>query len=79
MILDLSMPDIDGLEVLRRMRADARMAAVPVVIHTSRLLDDARGRADRVARRSRAGQVGDVALRSCSRCWPPRPGDGAWR
>jgi len=38
-ILDLSMPDLDGLEVLRRMRADARMAAVPVVIHTSRLLD----------------------------------------
>ena len=38
MILDLSMPDLDGLEVLRRMRADARMAAVPVIIHTSRLL-----------------------------------------
>lgn len=37
-ILDLSMPDMDGLEVLRRMRADARMADVPVVIHTSRLL-----------------------------------------
>ncbi len=39
MILDLTMPDIDGLEVLRRMRADERMAAVPVVIHTSRLLE----------------------------------------
>lgn len=38
-ILDLSMPDLDGLEVLRRMRADARMAGVPVVIHTSRLLE----------------------------------------
>jgi CheY-like chemotaxis protein len=37
-ILDLSMPDLDGLEVLRRMRADARMATVPVIIHTSRLL-----------------------------------------
>jgi signal transduction histidine kinase/CheY-like chemotaxis protein len=47
MILDLSMPDMDGLEVLRRMRADARMAAVPVVIHTSRLLDDAQ--AERIA------------------------------
>jgi CheY-like chemotaxis protein/anti-sigma regulatory factor (Ser/Thr protein kinase) len=41
MILDLSMPDIDGIEVLRQMRADARMAAVPVIIHTSRLLDEA--------------------------------------
>ncbi len=39
MILDLSMPDLDGLEVLRRMRADDRMASVPVIIHTSRLLD----------------------------------------
>ena len=38
-ILDLTMPDLDGLEVLRRLRADARMAAVPVVIHTSRLLE----------------------------------------
>ncbi|MBE2315568.1 ATP-binding protein [Solirubrobacter sp. CPCC 204708] len=38
-ILDLSMPDLDGVEVLRRMRADARMAAVPVIIHTSRLLE----------------------------------------
>jgi signal transduction histidine kinase len=41
MILDLAMPDIDGLEVLRRMRADARMAPVPVIVHTSRLLDEA--------------------------------------
>jgi signal transduction histidine kinase len=46
-ILDLSMPDIDGLEVLRLVRADARMAAVPVIIHTSRLLDAAQ--ADRIA------------------------------
>jgi CheY-like chemotaxis protein len=38
MILDLSMPDLDGSEVLRRMRADARTAAVPVIVHTSRLL-----------------------------------------
>jgi signal transduction histidine kinase/CheY-like chemotaxis protein len=37
-ILDLSMPDLDGLEVLRRLRADARMEGVPVIIHTSRLL-----------------------------------------
>jgi signal transduction histidine kinase/CheY-like chemotaxis protein len=47
MILDLSMPDIDGLEVLRLLRADARMAGVPVIIHTSRLLDDAQ--AERIA------------------------------
>ena len=39
MVLDLSMPDLDGLEVLRRLRADATMAEVPVVVHTSRLLE----------------------------------------
>jgi signal transduction histidine kinase/CheY-like chemotaxis protein len=37
-ILDLSMPGLDGLEVLRRLRADARTAGLPVIIHTSRVL-----------------------------------------
>ena len=40
-ILDIAMPDLDGLEVLRRMRAEARTAALPVIIHSSRLLDSA--------------------------------------
>jgi len=34
-LLDLKMPKVDGLELLRRMREDARFKTVPVVVLTS--------------------------------------------
>ena len=34
-LLDLNLPKVDGLEVLRRVRADARTRFVPVVVLTS--------------------------------------------
>jgi two-component system response regulator len=34
-LLDLQLPKIDGLEVLKRIRADARVRFVPVVVLTS--------------------------------------------
>ena len=40
-LLDLRMPDLDGETVIQRLRADATTAAIPVVIVTSRVLDDA--------------------------------------
>ena len=39
-VLDLSMPDMDGTVVLTRLRAEERTRTVPVVIHTSRLMAD---------------------------------------
>lgn len=38
-VLDLMMPELDGFDVLDRMRADPRTGAVPVVILTSKVLN----------------------------------------
>jgi CheY-like chemotaxis protein len=35
-VLDLVMPNMDGVEMLRQMRQDSELAAIPVVICTSR-------------------------------------------
>jgi two-component system, cell cycle response regulator DivK len=34
-LLDMQLPDIDGMEVARRLRADARTAAIPLVAFTA--------------------------------------------
>ncbi|MDA0975052.1 MAG: response regulator [Phycisphaerales bacterium] len=44
-LLDLRMPDIDGLEVLRRLRADDRNAGLPVIMLTANVQDSLRGEA----------------------------------
>lgn len=41
-LLDLRMPDIDGYEVLRRLRADSRLAEIPVLILTANVQDTVR-------------------------------------
>jgi signal transduction histidine kinase len=38
--LDLGLPDITGFEVLDRLGADAQCRDIPVIIHTSRILED---------------------------------------
>jgi putative two-component system response regulator len=48
--VDLMMPEMDGYEVCRRIKADARTAGVPVVLLTARReLDEARLRDVRAA------------------------------
>lgn len=41
-LLDLKLPRVDGLEVLRRIRGDVRTQLVPVVVLTSSTLDEDR-------------------------------------
>ncbi|HUB27603.1 MAG TPA: response regulator [Tepidisphaeraceae bacterium] len=44
-LLDLMLPDIDGFEVCRRLKEDARTADVPVVMLTALKEEESRGRA----------------------------------
>jgi two-component system response regulator len=73
-LLDLHLPKIDGLEVLRRIRADARTSLLPVVILTSSdepsdLLDGYRCGANSFVRKPVA--FGDLteAARQIGRYW----------
>jgi two-component system, cell cycle response regulator DivK len=43
-LMDVQLPDIDGVEVLRRMRADERTASVPVLALTAQAMDGDRER-----------------------------------
>jgi len=46
-LLDLNMPDVHGLEVLRFIRSHERFQGLPVVILTTRGDDESRGAAER--------------------------------
>jgi two-component system cell cycle response regulator DivK len=43
-VMDVRLPDIDGLEALSRLRADARTAAIPVVALTAQAMTGDRER-----------------------------------
>lgn len=39
-VLDLAMEDMDGFEVLERLRQDVKTSSLPVIVHTSKSLED---------------------------------------
>jgi len=39
-ILDLTMPEMSGFEVLQRLKANPETASIPVIIHTSNVLSE---------------------------------------
>jgi two-component system cell cycle response regulator DivK len=43
-LMDIQLPDIDGVEALRRLRADERTASIPVVALTAQAMDGDRER-----------------------------------
>jgi len=43
-LMDIQLPDIDGIEALRRVRADDRFASVPVVALTAQAMEGDRER-----------------------------------
>ena len=43
-LLDLGLPDMTGFQVLDRLKADDQTRDIPVIIHTSRILDAAEQR-----------------------------------
>src|SRR6267142_1542710 len=46
-VLDLAMPVLDGLEVCRRLKADDRTAAIPIIIFTGHTLQGIRETVER--------------------------------
>lgn len=44
-VMDLEMPEMDGWEATRRLKADARTAGIPVVALSAHVMEDARKQA----------------------------------
>ena len=79
-ILDLNMPEMNGVETLRRIREDQQISGVPVIIYTAKVLEEAERREltanscaivrkDELASRLSA----DVILRPLAECGVAEP------
>lgn len=45
-LLDIRMPDIDGIEVCRRLKSEPDLAAIPVIFVSANLQDEARSKSE---------------------------------
>jgi CheY-like chemotaxis protein len=63
-ILDLSMPDLSGFEVLKRLKGDPHTAQIPVIIYTSKVLlsDECEMLKDAVAILSKESKSRELSL-----------------
>jgi CheY-like chemotaxis protein len=59
-ILDLNIPDLSGIEVLKRLKSDAATSEIPVIIYTSKVLEGAE-------REALSGAVAILSKESASR------------
>ncbi|MFY0526587.1 ATP-binding protein [Archangium gephyra] len=78
-LLDLSLPGMDGFEVLEALRRESATRHIPVIIHTSRsLTEQERGRllSDAVGILSKSGLTRDMALELLQRALSS-PGHGS--
>jgi len=57
MLVDIEMPRMDGFDLTRNVRADARLARVPVIMITSRTADKHQNYAKRNRREPLPGQA----------------------
>jgi len=44
-LMDMTLPDIDGLEITRKLKADPRTSAVPIIVLTARAMPEDKARA----------------------------------
>ncbi len=60
-LMDIMMPEIDGLEVLRRLKDDPKMATIPVILLTARVGDEIAVVTGKYTSEHKATLVGTIA------------------